>query len=482
MNTRLPYTKIALFTLSVSLSVTLTIPANASECPAFGWSEGLIKYLKPDAKMPVDDTQTIPTPDCNFHEWSWEAFAWATALDGNGNPRFLSMNTPEDLLSAKVKSTRAKPVLKLAGRSLLPFGSPGFKDGASAIVEADGNMLVAPNGYPVYASVHMNPTYFATAKKNLIATNGYNTQPTDGYFSLGDAVFKATWLRLDQGQAAPQGAFTTQAEVPVLSVLRTKNQYTVVPSSNTVTVTVALVGLHVVGYTVNHPEFLWATFEHNMNAPATDDNTFDTSKSDPDNFTFYAANTPYTQVNQPNPPQPKQSYTPPQLMFNPLTQKFTPANNAVQENATGGENQEGGPANVKALNASAQSFFKGQKGGESAFANYHLVGTVWMLPNTYVLPSALTMDQTSAVGSISLANTTAETFVQAAKNSPPNPILNCFLCHNATSYNFQNPPPEKLAPRRIAISHVLGVGTAYAVPNLLTVPIVRDPNAPVSFR
>ncbi|MBK8815324.1 MAG: hypothetical protein IPN42_07370 [Methylococcaceae bacterium] len=481
MKTSLPYTKTALFTLTMSLSVILTIPAYAS-CPEFGWSEGLANYLGSNATMPVDDTQPIPTPDCNFHEWSWEAFAWATALDGNGIPRFLSMQTPEDLLSGKVKSTKSKPVLKLAGRSLHPFGSSGFTEGAGAIVEADGKMLVAPNGYPVYASVHMNPTYFATAKKNLIATNGYNTQPTDGYFSLGDAVFKATWLRLDQGQTAPQGAFTTQAEVPVLSVLRTKSQYTVVPSSNTVTVTVALVGLHVVGYTANHPEFLWATFEHNLNSPATADNTFDTSGSNTGTFTFYVANTPYTQVNQPNPPQSGQSYIPPQLLFNPLTQKFTPSNNAVQENATGGENQEGGPANVTALNASAQSFFAGQKGGESAFANYHLVGTVWMLPNTYVLPNALAMNQVNAVGSISLANSTAETFVQSANNTSPSKLANCFSCHNATSYNFQNPPPDKLASRRIAISHVLSVGTPYAVPNLLTVPIVRDPKAPVSVR
>lgn len=105
MNTHLSYTKTALFTVTASLFVTLANPANASDCPGFGWSEGLANYLKPNAIMPVDDTKPIPTPDCNFHEWSWEAFAWATALDKKGIPRFLSMQTPEDLLSTKVKST-----------------------------------------------------------------------------------------------------------------------------------------------------------------------------------------------------------------------------------------------------------------------------------------------------------------------------------------------------------------------------------------
>jgi hypothetical protein len=87
------------------------------------------------------------------------------------------------------------------------------------------------------------------------------------------------------------------------------------------------------------------------------------------------------------------------------------------------------------------------------------------------LPGAVTLNQTNAVGSVTLANTTAETYVQTAKNTPLTNVLNCFLCHNATSYNFQTPPPEKLASRRIAISHVLSYGTDYAVPNLLNVPV-----------
>ena len=43
--------------------------------------------------------------------------------------------------------------------------------------------------------------------------------------------------------------------------------------------------------------------------------------------------------------------------------------------------------------------------------------------------------------------------------------MNCFFCHNATSYSFQTPPPPPLANRRIAISHVLGYASPYAVPN-----------------
>jgi hypothetical protein len=53
------------------------------------------------------------------------------------------------------------------------------------------------------------------------------------------------------------------------------------------------------------------------------------------------------------------------------------------------------------------------------------------------------------------------------QNSPIGNVQNCFTCHNATSYSFQ-PDPPPLANRLIALSHVLGIGTPYAVPNLIT--------------
>ncbi len=229
------------------------------------------------------------------------------------------------------------------------------------------------------------------------------------------------------------------------------------------TVTVALVGLHVVGYTLNHPEFLWGTFEHKLNSPATPDNTFSPTGSSPNNYTFYTANTSFAQVNQ--------AVVPPQLKLNAATQQLTPVTNVVLENQTGGEDLPDGPQNIQAVTTSAQSFLNGLQTAQSAFANYNLIGTVWMAPNTYNLNS----NQTNAVGSVNLANATAETFVQTATNTPITGVTNCFLCHNATSYSFQTPPPPKLPNRLIALSHVLAVGSAYAVPNQITTPLLTEP-------
>lgn len=447
-------------------------PVAAANCPAgVGWSEGLANYLKADAEFPTTDTQPLPTPDCNFHEWSWEAFVWATALlpdpaSGTNVPRFMMMPTPEDLLvsSPDAGKLRLRP-LKLAARSHLLAGTAGFAEGAGAIVQADGYMQVALNGYPVYASVHMNESYFETAKQNLIFNGGYQKQPADSSFNTGAAVFKATWLRLDPGQRPPAGAYTTLAQVPVLTTYTPPGMVIIGPVPHKfVTVTVALVGLHVVGSTINHPEFLWGTFEHKMNSPQTPDNTFTAAKGrkDPKDYTFYKANTSFADVNQ--------HVNPPVLMLDEPAQKISPVTNVVLENQTGGENQPNGPGNIMALNGQSQSFLSGLRSPQSTFANYSLIGTVWMAPNSYNLKS----DETNAVGSVNLANATAETFEQYPQNAPMKTVQNCFMCHNATSFSGT---PDNLPNRLIALSHVLAVATSYAVRNDIVgkVPMNRSP-------
>ena len=319
----------------------------------------------------------------------------------------------------------------------------------------------------------MNKSYFDTARKNLIATGGYQNQPPASYFDLGAAVFKATWLRLDPGQAPPAGAYTTEAQLPVLETKVTPGLVSIQPvPGKFVTATVALVGLHVVGQTVNHPEFLWGTFEHKTNSPATPDNTFTPSanRKDAKSYTLYKGNTPFSQVNN--------AADPPALKLDAATQKLTPVTNVVLENQTGGENQPNGVGNVIAINGQAQSAVTNMGAPQSVFANYNLIGTVWMLPNSY----GLTSDQTSAVGSVDLANATAETFVQNADNTPISRVLNCFLCHNAGSYSFQNPPPPKLPNRLVAISHVLAVGSPYEVPNSISGRLLLRPLLPAKQR
>jgi hypothetical protein len=466
MTLRFRFTALAIVTLAAVPAAAQPAATQKAFCPTFGWAEGLVRnFQQPGSLFPVNDTKpnpndpTAPIPDCNFHMWSFEAFTWATAMNKLNVPRFMTLPTEEDLLNPVqlLASTVHPRTLQLAARSIVGHDLPGFTEGAGAFVQADGNVLVAPNGYPVYTSVHMNPTYYATARKNLIATGDYQKGDPNDTFPLGSAVFKATWLRLAPGEDPPANSFVTQAQVPVLTVQRSPTAITILPVPNKfVTAKVALVGLHVVGVTVNHPEFLWGTFEHKLNTPQVPDNTFSTSGSSATGYTFYKANTSYGQANL--------AFTPPLLTFNTATQRFSPVTNAVLENQTGGENQTDGAANVLSVTEEGQKYLAKTKAPQSVFANYYLVGTVWMLPNTYNLNS----DQSSAVGSVNLANTTAETFQQYPSNADMGKVKNCFMCHNASSYSFQTPPPKQLNNRLVAISHTLSVGTDYAVPNMIS--------------
>jgi hypothetical protein len=475
--------------LSLNLNASPAFAADSeatSLCPPLGWSEGLNVYLDKKTTMPIDQTSN----DCSFHMWSWEAFIWATALD-NGVPRFMGLATPEQLFESSDNKDKTS-MLRLSTRAISAHSdsisnSVSHKpEGAGAIVEADGNMLVGKNGYPVYASVHMNASYFNTVKQNMIVNGGYQNPPAapNDYFTVGAGVIKATWLRLGDGEKAPLGAFTTQAEVPVLTVDTVNSQ--VVTSGDVIEVTVALVGLHVVGLTPDHPEFLWATFEHNLNAPMLDDNTFCDNLgeqgclkvSDPNNYTFYESNTQFDNVNLQN----QEVTNKAALSFGQTSQKFSPATNVVQKNKTGGENNSpNGPANITNLNESAQGFLRALSAKtanpQSVFSHYNLIGTVWMLPNTYMKTTTnwQNLNQANAVGSVNLANSTAETFQQQAHNNtaPINPIKaddlgNCFECHNPQSFTYQTPPSGKTAlqARLVAISHVTAEGSAaYAVPN-----------------
>jgi hypothetical protein len=458
-------------------------------CPeGFGWAEGLPAHFAADAQFPT--AFGADADDCLFQQWSWEAFAWATAMI-DGQPRFMSLKTMNDLDPDGTVAPAG--VLRLTPRSTKAHNLP-VEDYDAAFVEADGSVLVGQNGYPVYASVHMNDLYFETAKANLIVNGSYQANvgtdtpgdaPADcgelglsedaikAYFSCGAAVFKATWMRLKEGEAAPTGAFVTSAEVPVLKNLCTKVSCTVVATDQYEQVQVALVGLHVVGYVEHHPEFLWATFEHVNNSPSVPDGTFQFGdQSDPEGYTFYAAGTPFTKDRVLVPNQPAKQGDPPLLTFDEATQTFSPVTQVVQMNRTGGDTQPNGPSNITAVNQASQQVMQNANAWQ---ANYFLVGTAWLEPDTYVATNAQITDPNVqwndlVKGSVALANMTAETFMQAPGTGD---TLNCFACHNPQSFYFTD---QSMALRRVAISHTLAVDTPFAVPNIAQgrIPAARE--------
>lgn len=363
---------------------------------------------------PLFSTAAGPAPktDCDFHVWSWTAFAhWMQ--NNNGQPLFLSLPTYDDLKSGDPKRVKVGPrSLSLKPRDPKPKAMDSIEQAGS------NGVLVDQNGRAVYYSTHMDPIYFGFTQKYFGPTRYKNAAPALSY-PIGATVFKASWRIVQPGEP-PSGAYTTTATIDLLMSdgtggLKTSGQ----TQSN---VTVALVGVHVVGLIKDHPEFAWGTFEQVGNAPDLPDG-MDPNSPNPvstQSFTFYHAGAPANDSNQ-------QSL---QLTINPASQLISPITNVFRQFAYGGA-QFSPPglkqrvADIVSVNQNFQGTIQG--GGTNVnpvFANYRLIGTVWILANT-LNPGDGNLDS-EAIGSIDLANSTLETFVQGAGT-------NCFTCHNTSA-------------------------------------------------
>jgi len=404
-------------------------------CPAFGWAEGLVKYTAyPAPPFPTDDTQNVNAQDCAFHQWSWEAFVWATAIGPDGRARFTTLHNVDELGKKSASAKGPKP-LGLKPRDFKPKGANANRSGDDP-QQAGGGVLVDQDNQIVWYSTHLNDAYFTFVQQNGGA--GYGKAADTLTFPVGAAVFKASWKVVPSG-TPPAGFYTEKATVPLL-INKPGGGIAVDPSGKTRPVTVALVGLHVVGVTDNHPEFLWGTFEQVQNAPDLPPG-MQPNSSDPvsaQNFTFYKANTPANACNQPSPAP----------SVDPAKQTVTPITNVFRQFATGNA-APNRTADITAINSAAQGemanmkTFKPPQPKETVWANYKLIGTLWLMANT-LKPNDNNMVP-EGVGSVNLANSTLETYFQGAD-------VSCFLCHNTGgSSSKKKPYPGK----DINISHVI---------------------------
>jgi hypothetical protein len=187
--------------------------------------------------------------------------------------------------------------------------------------------------------------------------------------------------------------------------------------------TLGLVGFHLVMSTKNHPEFVWATFEHNTNAPdCTNPQTAPgggwsfTSEpcaeclktKTPAECTDCKFNTGIT--------------PPPGLTSDPTEVCRVYPDGTDPDPMTGGNNNDTNRANINALNDQlvGPGGFLTQLPADSPMAvwkNYSLMGGLWT--NGGVGSEGDDVQR----GSLELANMTMETFFQQ-------PQQNCFTCHN----------------------------------------------------
>ena len=383
---------------------TNQVSAQQKTCNApFGWweSPGLVPFF-------INPNGGAPKTDCDFQLWSWTAFVNAMQTDPTTKlPRFLSLPTKDDLASGEARRAVIGPrTLALKPRTQKPKSIGSFEQAGP------GGVLVDQNGRAVYYATHMDLTYFNFAKKYYGPANYAKASPTLP-FPIGATVYKTSWRIVASGEN-PTDVYTTTATI---DLLESNGEGGLKPNGQTQPdVRVALVGVHVVGVIKDHPEFAWGTFEQINNAPDLPANISPKS-GDPvsqQQFTFYKAGTPANESN----------VLSKALTINTQTQQISPITNVFRQFADGGATPPLRVADISEINTNFQAKIPEESSKiDPAFAKYKLIGTAWMLPNT-LKPGDGNMD-TETIGSVDLANSTLETFVQGKGT-------NCFSCHNTS--------------------------------------------------
>jgi hypothetical protein len=295
------FAALALFGLSQATTGQNPLPQDAkatctiSKADFAKWfANGMIQ--KNGLVKPADSLDFKPSSACDFYRWSWQMFMWTTSPEHMYGGKGLVIDSPVFYdVSPTVNGQRR--FIANTGRAIKNFaifrsqlnqrGKHIRINKAGKLVEteegqATGDALMAQTGSLVYYGVHANDVYayFLTGNKDGEIKPTQNTFPaTKAQLGLVTAFaakhkkkfpdsialvveLKTSWVEVTKLPNANQYIQITGI-LPVYTKTSTKWTAT----GKTRKVTMALVGMHVVGTVQNHPEMVWATFEHVGNAP-----------------------------------------------------------------------------------------------------------------------------------------------------------------------------------------------------------------------
>ncbi|MNJ83147.1 hypothetical protein D3C87_05610 [compost metagenome] len=366
---------------------------------------------------------TSSTTNQIFHQWSWNKFLWLTKPDKGGNPLFLN--------TAKVKQVTSNMDSITVPSGTTVVIQDTAQAGSGALLQTNPNYNNGVGG-KVYYSIHMNPKMYDAARIFAAGIKKGVIKPTNKEaFPVGSFELKVAWVPVSAIPQAKQSSY----------YITTASLSTNAGKSFTNT-KVALIGMHVVGVVQNHPEFIWATFEHDDLSPDYDW-AKNAASSDSDQLLFKKGSVSgiggitYNTTTQ---------------LGNPPNQVFDLFQYGIPRNSDGSfmttSQQE--PAdfqNVDGINQCVKSQLN------DVWKNYFYNGSIWL--NTdgknhkeqIQLIDSLGYDISNATpgsfarGSLNCANVTMETFTQTFTSSIDsinvNNLANCFSCHSAVKFKTQ---------------------------------------------
>uniref|UniRef100_UPI00404870D9 hypothetical protein n=4 Tax=Roseivirga sp. TaxID=1964215 RepID=UPI00404870D9 len=402
-------------TENLALSVTSTSSINGVDgnCVAPpDWFSGTVP-----TPQPQDFPQGHAVTNCDFHLISWQYFLWLTEKV-DGKLRFETFYTDKSIHPETKNDTYQ--VLDIVEQAL----SKGI--------------LIDQNNRAVYSNIMINDIY-----RDWVLTNKlYDPQVFAAFdptadFPVGSMSLKANW-KIVQPNEDVSNLYTTTADIKLLSMVNGEPR---IPEENAQIqkgVEVALVGLHIAVVVEGHPEFIWATFEFDDNAP---DFRAEQGMNEPvseKDFLFYKANSTAKQTNANNAAI---------LEFvNESNQTLTPITQVARQYVNGGGSSTN-QGNIEHLNTNVKDQLV-----NSIWRNYFEVGAIWFNTEKGVLKPNWNpnVDSSMLAGSLQLSNSTIETFTQKVISQNE-----CFSCHN--TFAVTNVPLNKavLPGKNANTSHIL---------------------------
>ncbi|GFD76199.1 hypothetical protein KUL113_56190 [Tenacibaculum sp. KUL113] len=392
------------------------------------------------------------TTNAIFHQWSWQKFLWLTKpteevvllpiiTRGEPTPIKLKVKIPLFLNPKEMHQVTAhmQDVKQKEGAALVLVDTAQAGSGGTLKTNPAYNKEGVSE--TVFYSIHVSPIMKESSRKYRDSiVSGTLSGNNQASFPVGSLELKVSWTPVTAIAEEEIGNYYTT----VAALSRDGETYT-----NT---EVALLGMHVVGIVENHPEFIWATFEHDDLAPNY--NWKENKASSSTNKLLFAEGTT-TGIDgivwsNGSAKLPYKAYD----LF-----KYGVPRDSVGNFMKTSQEEPINFDNIENLNTCVKENLT------DVWKNYFYNGSLWidtdgMTPEQQTakinslgknIGKATPKSTSLARGSVNCANVTMETYTQTFKSSlkdiEADNLANCFSCHNAVNFSTNNKSP-------LYISHV----------------------------
>ncbi|HZF09708.1 MAG TPA: hypothetical protein VFE33_13035 [Thermoanaerobaculia bacterium] len=417
-----------------------------------------VQREKPGQKPPtINLANGTPAQITNVQRTAGGQLQFFDKLGKPVQPRMLKL-APVVRQRIMLTPARPTPVVSAAAftaaiqsRKLVINKIPIFIDSAGNVIDvepgqADSGVLISQNGSLIYYITAVNDVFAYHRSMQGAAVIPFNTTITfprtaaevapvvtfasgKGHTILDQIALaietKSSWMAAT-AVPNPNDYVQVSAVVPTFNKSNPNNW---VPNGQA-TLSLVMLGIHVVGSTNGHGEMVWGTFEHLGNAPNATYayNSTTGSKTIPQNtagawlFTPSGSAGPFNTTSN--------SWTGSAITGSPVG----PA--AVLRAKPWGSNDGGNPANAAGLNTqviAANASVISQLNAADVRRKYFQLGTTWTI-------GGAAPNGGNEVGTNHLANATMETFAQG--QTPSAPSANCFSCHGTNKVVVSHVYPE----------------------------------------